>query len=683
MKNTGWSIFPFAIMFTIVLFGGNAMGAPTPEEIKTYADKSGAGELVFSCTFDEPDIASHNIFKKKEFQLVPNAGRNGTTAMVFDTKDAKKYVVAGFRLPDLDINSNYILKMYIKAENLVHTPLATEDSNGLFCWEYTNEKGEYVHGEYPVFYDTPNEWKEYELLIRPKPEVKHSQLVFYLKKGMTGKVTYDDISLNKYGKNHDAVLSYPKNLTSRLGREVFVFQFDMKTPKDAVGLVTLRNGGNTVEKIAVPDSAMRAAVEFDGIVEGPVDLSFQTADAHEKAIIGKNAYHLKAFERGPAPSNAAMIDENGNLLVDGKPFFLNALFVNHAHKRALADIEAAGFNAIVPYASMWPHSFLLDENELSNFTDEIKLFMEKARKHNLKVIFNLKGQLEHAHNHEAITDWDGVTDRMAIALKAVNLIKDHPQLLGWYINDEMPAIYLNDVINMREQVSEADPWHPVISLTYDSGALPGYANSGDVFSYDNYPIDHEKTTQSLRGMLPGLMAARDCGVPHWFAQQIFNWAIYRVKTKEAFMKSYFPTEKEIRAMPLLAAIYGAKGFVGYQYDCVVPYVEDRWPGRSAEEWPKVVAMSHVLNDLGPFIMGPADAPAVSVECTVPDEVKARAFIDGKGGVRVLIVGMGKPCDATVTIPGHPNLTSQFGATQSLGNGVYRFHADAIDSDVLK
>jgi len=237
---------------------------------------------------------------------------------------------------------------------------------------------------------------------------------------------------------------------------------------------------------------------------------------------------------------------------------------------------------------------------------------------------------------------------------------------------------------MREQVSKADPWHPVISLTYEYSNLPDYANSGDVFSYDSYPISHEKKTQSLRGMLPGLEAARDCGVPHWFTQQVFNWAIYKVKTKEDFRNSYFPTEKELRSMPLLAAINGAKGFIGYQYDCVVPYVDDRWPGRSAEEWPKVVAMSQVLNDIGPFIIGPPKgAPEVTVECTVPGEVQARAFIDGKGGIRVAIVGMGKKCDAKVTVPGYTNLASQFGMTKNLGNGVYLFHADVIDSDILK
>ena len=672
----------YSALLAIVLVSTNTHAADaTLDEIKSYKDMSDSGTLVFSVSFEEKDIAQQNIFTKNEFKLVPGAGRNGTTAMQFITPDPNKYVIAGIRLPALDSNFTYVLKMFAKAENLVHPSGVTQD--GLFCWEYANENGAFVYGKYPVFENSPNEWKEYELMFKPSPRVKDSQITFYLKKGMTGKVTYDDIALYKYGKKYAAVLSYPKNLTSRIGKETFVFQFDVSSPKSAVGLVTLKNGGRTFEKIVVPDAAMRAKVDFDGIVEGPVEISISIADTSKKIIIGKNTYNLKALVRGKAPANAAMIDENGVLHVNGKPFFVNALFVNHAHKNALADIEAAGFNAIVPYASMKPHSYLLDKEELSNFTDEIKLFMEKARKHNLKVIFNLKGQLAHANEHEVITNWDGVTDRMAVALKAVNLIKDHPQLLGWYINDETSAMYLQDVIDMREQVSKTDLWHPIVSLTYEIENLPNYANSGDVFSYDSYPIDHDKKTQSLRGMLPGLEASRDCGVPHWFTQQVFNWAIYKAKNNEEFRESYFPTEKELRSMPLLAAINGAKGFIGYQYDCVVPYVDQRWPGRSKEEWPKVVAMSHVLNDLGPFIIGPAGAPEVTVDCTVKDEVQARAFIDGKGGIRVVIVGMGKKCDAKVTVPGYPNLTSQFGMTRNLGDGVYLFHADVIDSDILK
>ena len=650
MKTDRCSTMAFAMLLTLALVAGNAALSATLEEIKGYKDRSEAGTLVYSTSFDEPGIAKEKIFEINEFKLVPGAGRNGTAAMEFDTPDAQKYVIGGILLPALDSHFNYVLKMHIKAERLVHPTGVKED--GLFCWEFADEKGAFIYGKYPVFRNSPNEWKEYEMTFRPNPNLKASKITFYLKKGMTGKVTYDDISLYKYGKNYAAVRSYPKNLTSRIGRETFVFQFDVSTPKSAVGLVTLTNGGKTQEKIAVPDADMRAKVDFDGIVEGPIELGFRMADTREKLIIGKNTYHLNALERGKAPANAALIDENGNLLVDGKPIFLNALFVNHAHKNALADIEGAGFNAIVPYASMRPHSFLLDKEELSNFTDELKLFMEKARKHNLKVIFNLKGQLAHARDHEVISNWDGVTDRMAIAMKAVNLLKDHPQLLGWYINDETPAMYLKDVIDMRENVSKADYWHPVVSLTYEYSNLPGSANSGDVFSYDSYPIYHDKKKQSLHGMLPGLEAARDCGVPHWFTQQVFNWAIYKTKDVTEFRNSYFPTEKELRSMPLLAAINGAKGFIGYQYDCVVPYVDDRWPGHSAEEWPKVVAMSRLLNELGPFIIGPAGAPEVTVECTVPGEVQARAFLDGKGGIRVLIVGMGSKCEAKVTVPGY-------------------------------
>jgi hypothetical protein len=74
---------------------------------------------------------------------------------------------------------------------------------------------------------------------------------------------------------------------------------------------------------------------------------------------------------------------------------------------------------------------------------------------------------------------------------------------------------------------------------------------------------------------------------------------------------------------------------------------------------------------------------VTVDCNVQGEVQSRAFIDGKGGIRVLIVGMGKKCEAKVTVQGFPNLTSQFGSTKSLGNDVYLFKADAIDSDVLR
>ena len=97
MKTDRCSNMAFAMLLALVLVVGNTLLGVTLEEIKGYEDRSEAGTLVYSISFDEPGIGKERIFEKNEFKLVPGAGRNGTTAMEFNTPDPKENKIYRFR----------------------------------------------------------------------------------------------------------------------------------------------------------------------------------------------------------------------------------------------------------------------------------------------------------------------------------------------------------------------------------------------------------------------------------------------------------------------------------------------------------------------------------------------------------------------------------------------------------
>ena len=676
MKNC---LFIFAVAM-LVMHNVSALDLNDVRKFKSID----AGKLIFSMGFDASNDEKIEPLQKTGYKIVSSAGRNGTKGLVYERRNPQSYELGSIRLPELDKNTEYIIKLYARAEWL-KLPEGQDDI-GILCWESHDKKGDCLTGIYPKNPKLSSDWEEFTIIGRCDKNAASSNLVFYLRQGVTGKIFFDDVQVCTVGKSFTTIMLKPNNLTSWSDNGKFLFQVEKGTPKDLMVWITLKNAGQVFEKLLPVDAENRVAVDFGKLAVGNAQIEIKLADYRKKAIIGTQTFNVTVRTHEKSPSNAATLDDHDRLIVDGKPFMPLGVFINHSYEPALKQVSDAGFNLVLPYSILVNHEMLLEEkNRTGDIGKEIELFMDLAQKNHLKVIFNLKSQLDCTKIDNTLRRWGETTDRSAIAEKAVRQFQNHPALLAWYLNDETPQMYLSKVVKLRELVSRIDCWHPTVSLTYEYKNLPNYAISGDVFSYDCYPIAYDKTKQSLREMLPGLKAARDAGVPHWMTPQIFNWAIYRLEGNNisGFRNSYFPTAEEIRAMPLLAAIYNAKGFIFYMYDCAVPYVDQRIPGGSAREWPKIQAMAQVMRDLEPFIMSTEKAPEVKIECAPEGEVEARAFVDENRNIRVVMVGLGQPCKAIITIPaGFPELKSKFGKTHSLGNGRYEFTASAVDSDIL-
>ncbi|MBP0974985.1 MAG: ribonuclease P protein component, partial [Oscillospiraceae bacterium] len=79
----------------------------------------------------------------------------------------------------------------------------------------------------------------------------------------------------------------------------------------------------------------------------------------------------------------------------------------------------------------------------------------------------------------------------------VNAIGKHPAVLYYYNSDEVPEEFMDQVLAMRHTLNRLDPGHPVMTLTNDPKLLPKFAQLGDIFCNDNYPIMKKNDPRDL------------------------------------------------------------------------------------------------------------------------------------------------------------------------------------------
>ena len=158
--------------------------------------------------------------------------------------------------------------------------------------------------------------------------------------------------------------------------------------------------------------------------------------------------------------------------------------------------------------------------------------------------------------------------------RAVNLHKDHPGLLTWYIADE-PECHDKSPALMQKMyrfVAEADPYHIVSIVNNSPMGHHAYKDCADVYSPDVYmyhrkdKFDYDLTRERVVASLDEAYKATEGRKPIWVVIQIFdpstfgNWPTLRG-----------PTFGELRASTYLAIVHHANGF--FFYNNPNPYSE--------------------------------------------------------------------------------------------------------------
>ena len=346
------------------------------------------------------------------------------------------------------------------------------------------------------------------------------------------------------------------------------------------------------------------------------------------------------------------ISPDGITLVDGKPFMPLGFFCNLSD-RAVSLARSVGANIFLSYAWM-------------GGLEGMRKWMDVLQKNEMKLLFSIK----HLYSEKDV--WNGIRGSDAIVKTAVEALRKHPALLGWYICDELPPAMQEKIIARHRMVNKLDPYHPTYAVYYQASELFGYSPGLDVLGVDVYPIRNlppEKTDMARAEAI--MEAARKTGKTIWAVPQIFDYRIYVDEGRP-------PTEQEMRSLSLLMAGLGAKGFIYYMLNDL--WRSNKLPKDNFErEWPKVRSVVAGMKKLEPFILSKHPIAELPVQC---GKGKVRAFRltaeDGRKAVLVCSILAGA-AEASWKLPG--SWRSLHGKT-TFADGLAKFKGSSIDSDVL-
>ena len=172
----------------------------------------------------------------------------------------------------------------------------------------------------------------------------------------------------------------------------------------------------------------------------------------------------------------------GQLHVDGQPFFPVGMYVHDLSASDWQWAENAGLNTVVAYTN--------GGNSTRNLTDVTKArsFLDAAASHRIKVFLSLK------------EIWKSNYDSAVAAF--VTKLREHSALLGWYVNDEFPPSRIPALEQRQKLLSELDPHHVTYSVEGSLGChenttaarrrclthqLKRFRNTSTLYGVDPYP----------------------------------------------------------------------------------------------------------------------------------------------------------------------------------------------------
>lgn len=612
----------------------------------------------------------------------PRGGRSGTGALRLDRADPKRYTLASQAI-FLQPGVRYTFGAWVRTANV-----EGGDSGATICLEFHDKDG-WMGGHYPAGIKGTRDWTWVEGNGAVPDAAVRCTLVLYLRQNMTGTAWFDDVRIKAEAGTWSACQLFPSHgrIDPERGRIVlgsyingrFVAEPERIEESDLACVIRAVRNKRTLMETQAQVRGSRIAVDLGALPAGDISLDLKLLETRRKWIIGQAALPATVAAAGAPPPDSCRLDAFGRAIVNGEPFLPVGLYCSSLKRADIARLAESPFNCVMPYGSM---ELKLDESSLDGVA-AIREALDACHAGGLKVIFSIKDVF-------AGTPWEktaffGARGEEAVIEKTVRSFRDHPALLAWYVNDELPVSVLPRLTARRQEVNRLDPHHPTWAVLYQFDELQYYAPTCDILGIDPYPIENDRS-RDMKRVLHGMEKSEEAtgtaeGMALWVVPQVFNSGAYGCDDRETLLKNYRdPTETEMRAMALLCALKGAKGFIFYSYfDLFRPHTLPDLERR----WPEICRVGRQLRELEPFLLSPRPHPKTTVEAG-SGRVLARCFVSEDGRWRVLVAGIG-PGDsaATIHVEGAPGLRSRFGSSKPLGQGRYRFTGRDICADVLE
>jgi hypothetical protein len=524
------------------------------------------------------------------YAVVTGVAHSGQRSLCYENADASRYVLSSQRVA-LEPGKAYEVSVWAKTQDV-----QGGDTGATICLEWYDADGKYLGGCYPAGHKGTTDWGPVSEISGRVPEkAVNCSVICYLRKGMTGKAWWDDVEVRQWRQPPlDTLLlkpNYRGEVRPGLKRiEVFVKlelrDWDLQL-RDVVLTteVRRRDGGALVRSDVRRPRSQETTIGLPtkGLAPGPYDLHIGVQRKRDASELESESWRLTVPEPEAFASRRSTIDEHSRLLIDGEPFFPLGMYWGSISEDDLKLYADSPFNCLMPYGAPSQEQ------------------MDLAQRYGLKVIYSIK-DIYHGSAYCPKEVQTTENERAYIEAKAA-AFRDHPALLAWYLNDELPQSYMDRLEAHQEWMEGLDPGHPTWVVLWQVGEVQHYVRSFDAIGTDPYPTPGDKARRAGAWTKTTVAAVHDAR-PVWMVPQVFNWACYR-KTEEEKQGLRPPTLAEMRSMTWQCLAEGAQGLIYYSWfdikrDTVVPF---------EEQWGYVKQVAAEVKELTPVLLSVQPAPA--------------------------------------------------------------------------
>ncbi len=244
----------------------------------------------------------------------------------------------------------------------------------------------------------------------------------------------------------------------------------------------------------------RIPLGLDALPEGLSDVRCQLVRRGD--VLATAATQIR---KAPPKPNEVKIDHaTGSLIADGLPFIPFGFYTYFPLTEGVMDEEVVrGFTLFSPY-HRGPH----DAEELA----QIRAYLDRCAQIGMRVNYHLMWA-----NRREMTE-----QQWAQLREEVEMFRDHPALLTWYIADEPSADRVEHLERVYALVKELDPHHPVTIVFYRGAEHARlFDDCTDIVMGDPYPIPNNSVTY-VSTMADALSDAFGWRKPLWIVPQAFG-----------------------------------------------------------------------------------------------------------------------------------------------------------------
>ena len=565
------------------------------------------------------------------YAVVKGGGRNGTTALAYANSDPALPYAQPRQEVRLKPGEVYRFSAWMRTEDV--TPKVGVGAS--VCIECQDEAGKTLKWNWTSGLKGTKGWTRIEGRTRPIPaKTKRCFVSVFCSPGSVGKAWFDDVEVAPYEPPPvgDMCSSRYRNVASAGRVDIGVAiaapeRFALGDLKASFSCAAVDGGKREMPVMLQRRDEASISIDVETLPMGMSEIGF-AMHAPDGRELGRASMHFT--RTASMPARKVCIDSHGRTLVDGKPFFPLGMFTGGRNRRE--EYVKGPFNCVMPYA--------MPDLETMDFFNT----------NGVMVIYSLKDV--YFGTSRAPKNIRTAADERSVVEDRVRRFKEHPALLAWYLNDELPIALKGRLAARRDLLEELDPEHPTWIVVYQIENLREYMPTFDVIGTDPYPVP-EHPLSMVTDWTRRTVAAFGGRRPVWQVPQAFDWGPAK--------KGRMPTAEEMRRMSWQCIAAGANGLVYYSFGAIA--------GRNVvtpfeKAWADVCAAAAEVRRYIPVMLSVESTPVVK---GVPTDWGVRLWRKD-GDVYMLAVNAQDTASSTVLelSEDFTNVTAEFGPPAERG-----------------